>query len=99
MPSFDGNVAFIVTSGTPLPGYGYFNLSSVPASTLSPSWQNESRAWWTNQTISASLIESISAVVCSPKYIIEPWTVDLVDSSMTLVERQLQSVGTSIPSS
>ena len=94
-PSFDGNVAFIVTSAQPLvPGYGYFNLSSVPTSTPSSSWQKATAAWWANQTASPPPpVDAISAVVCSSNYSIEPWIVDLVNSSTTLVERQSQLVG------
>jgi len=29
-PSLDGDGAFVVTSGQPPAGYGYFNLSSIP---------------------------------------------------------------------
>ena len=92
-PSFDGNVVFIVTSAQ-LPGYGYFNLSSVPTSTPSSSWQKAAAAWWANHTISPPPpVDSISAVVCSSDYSIEPWTVDLVNNSIKLVERQSQPVG------
>jgi hypothetical protein len=92
-PSFDGNVAVIVTSGALQPGDGYFNLSSVLTSTPSLSWQNASRLWRANQTVTVNPVETISAAVCSPKYTIESWTVDLINGSMTLIERQLQRVG------
>lgn len=92
-PSFDGNVAFIVTSGTPLPNYSTFNLSAIPTSTPSPAWQAVAAAWRANQVGSFQPVESISAAVCSPKYSIEPWIVDFVNGSMKLVQLQSKSVG------
>jgi hypothetical protein len=38
-------------------------------------------------------VEAISAAVCAPKYFIEPWIVNLVNSSIKLVELQSKSVG------
>lgn len=92
-PSFDGNVAFVVTSSQPLPGFGYFDLSSVPTSAPSPSWQAAATAWWANQSLPSQPVEAISAAVCSPNYLIEPWVVDLVNGSTTLIQRQSQRVG------
>src|ERR1700733_10327580 len=67
-PSFEGNAAFVVTSGKPSLGSGYFNLSSVPTSTPSANWQAVAAAWRTNQTIPFEPVESMSVAVCSPKY-------------------------------
>jgi hypothetical protein len=38
-------------------------------------------------------VEFLSVAVCSPEYFIEPWVVDLVNGSTTLVELQSKSVG------
>ena len=92
-PSFDGTIGFIVTSGTPPPRNGYFNLSSVPTSTLSVSWQKTIAAWRANQTLETTPVEYISVAVCSPKYSIEPWLVDLVNGSTKLVQLQSERVG------
>ena len=92
-PSFEGNAAFVVTSGKPSAGSGYFNLSSIPTSTLSASWQAVSASWRANQTTPFEPVESMSVAVCSPKYFIEPWMVDLVNGSMTLVELQSRGIG------
>jgi hypothetical protein len=86
-------VAFVVTSGKPSLGSGYFNLSSVPTSTPSANWQAVAAAWRTNQTTPFEPVESMSVAVCSPKYFVEPWIIDLVNGSTKLVEMQSQSVG------
>jgi hypothetical protein len=75
-----------------LPGSGYFNLSSVPTYTPSASWQAAAAAWRANQTELFKLVESISVAVCSPKYTLQPWIVDLVNGSTTPVELQWQNV-------
>lgn len=94
-PSFDGNVAFVMTSGSPFPGQGYINLSSVPTSGLSANWQKASAAWLNSYFSESPFtpVESMSVVVCSPKYAIEPWIVEFINGSVTLVQRQSRSVG------
>jgi hypothetical protein len=92
-PSFDGSVAYVVTNSKPLLQNNYFDLSSVPTSTPSASWQAVAAAWRSNQTDHFEPVDSISAVVCSPKYSIEPWIVDLVNGSMKLVQLQPHRVG------
>lgn len=94
-PSFDGVVAFGVTSGKQSPDISYFNLSSVPTAALSPSWQAAAAAWKANQTGPAKPVtaDTISVAMCSPKYSIESWIIDLVNGSTRLVQPQLQRVG------
>jgi hypothetical protein len=92
-PSFEGNVAFVVTSGPPPPGNGYFDLSSIPTSVPSASWQALASAWWTTQTTSPEPVEAISVAVCSPNYSIEPWVVELIDGSAILWEQSSHPVG------
>jgi hypothetical protein len=94
-PSFDGIVAFGVTSDKQLPGISYFNISSVPTATLSLSWQTAAAAWRANQTGPGKPVtaDSISVAMCSPTYSIEPWIIDLVNGSTRLVQLQSQRVG------
>jgi hypothetical protein len=90
-PAFDGNVAFVATSGKPSPGSGYVDLSPVPTSSPSAKWQAATAALRENVTVAP--VESMSMAVCTPKFAIESWMVDYVNGSMDLVERQPQSVG------
>jgi hypothetical protein len=83
-PSFEGNIAFVVTSSPPPPGNGYFDLSSIPTSVPSASWQALASTWWANQTTFPEPVEAISVAVCSRNYSIEPWVVDLIDGSAIL---------------
>ena len=92
-PSFQSNVAFAVAGGPPLPGSGYFDLASVPTYTPSASWRAAATAWRANQTGLPGPVESISVAVCSPKYSLQPWVLDLVNGSTMLVELQSQIVG------
>ena len=92
-PSFEGDVAFVVTSGTPFPGTGYFDLSSVPTYNLSASWKSAAAAFKANQTLTVMPVNSISVAVCSQKYHIEPWIVELINGTTTLVELQSQALG------
>lgn len=86
-------MAFLVTSGEAPAGYGYFNLSSIPTSIPSASWQAASSAFWANRTVQSHPVEAISVAVCAQKYVTEPWIVDLINGSIKLVELQSQSVG------
>lgn len=65
----------------------------MPTYTPSASWQAAAAAWRANQTELFGPVESISVAVCSPKYSLQPWVVDLVNGSTTLVELQSQIVG------
>jgi hypothetical protein len=90
-PSFGGNVAFVVTATKP--NYFKFDLSSVPTSTPSAGWRAASAAFRSNLTTSSEPVESISVAVCIPKYSIEPWIVELVNGSTTLVQQQSHGIG------
>ena len=92
-PSFSGHVAFVVTSGIPPPGYGYLNLSTVPTYTLSAAWKAAAAAYRANQTGLFEPPDSLSVMLCSPKYSLEPWAVELVNGTVNLVELQSQTVG------
>jgi hypothetical protein len=87
-PSFEGNVAFVVTSSPPQPRNGYFDLSSIPTSVPSASWQALASAWWANQTTLPEPVEDISVAVCYRNYSIQPWVVDLIDGSAILSKQQ-----------
>ena len=82
-----------MTSGTPFPGTGYFDLSSVPTYNLSASWKSAAAAFKANQTLTVMPVNSISVAVCSQKYHIEPWIVELINGTTTLVELQSQALG------
>jgi hypothetical protein len=92
-PSFDGYTTFVVTSGAPLTGSGYVNLSSVPTYNLSASWRAAIAAFTANQTLTFMPVDFISVAVCSPKYHIEAWTVDLINGTTNLGKRQSGTVG------
>ena len=92
-PSFAGYAAFSVSSGTPLPQYGFLNLSTVPTYTLSAAWKAAASAYRANNTGVFEPPDSLSVVLCSPKYSLEPWIVELVNGVITLVKQQSQAVG------
>jgi hypothetical protein len=94
-PSFYGNVAFVITSSGPSSEQSYFNLSSVPTSAVSASWKRATAAWLESYYPQYSItpVESMSVAVCSPNYVIEPWIIEFVNGSVTLIQRQSQGIG------
>ncbi|KAF7965516.1 hypothetical protein HWV62_43088, partial [Athelia sp. TMB] len=93
-PSFDGHVAFIISSGTPLPMYGFLNISSVPSYTLSPAWVAAAAEYKAaNPTGVFNPPQSLSAVVCTPYYTLEPWSVEIVNGTATLLKKGKTAVG------
>ncbi|KAF7982507.1 hypothetical protein HWV62_28106 [Athelia sp. TMB] len=94
-PSFDGYLAFVVSSGTPPPSQlpALLNLSAVPAYTPSPAWQAASAAWRKNLTFAYAPATALSVALCTPQFTIESWEIDLANGTVQSYTPQKTRLG------